>query len=212
MKAPFGIFIIMGIVKLPSYKCYWQESEPIFYQASVANVTPRDRFETLLKYLHLNDNSTMPASTSFGWAKLQQALQSTTAYRQTFRDIPFGILSWSRAIDWRGNDQVASYKGRLGFVQYMPAKPVKRGVKVFCLCDAKTGYLVNFNVYAGKEDAAEENLTERCVTALLQDKYYGVDHFVYTDNWFTSIDLILRLKRSKVYTCGTLRKNRKHFP
>ena len=28
-------------------------------------------------------------------------------------------------------------------------KPTKRGIKVFCLCDARTGFLINFDVYVG---------------------------------------------------------------
>ena len=31
----------------------------------------------------------------------------------------------------------------------MLLKPVKRGYKVWCLCDAKNGYMCNFYVYTG---------------------------------------------------------------
>lgn len=84
IKALFGIFIIMGIVKLPSYKCYWKESEPIYYQASVAKMMPRDRFETLLKYLHLNDNSTMPERGQPNYNKLNKVQPIIDKLLQTF--------------------------------------------------------------------------------------------------------------------------------
>ena len=73
---------------------------------------------------------------------------------ETFSTVFYPDQEWSI-------DEAIKYKDRLGFVQYIPAKPVKRGVKVFCLSDSKTGYLVSFKVYTGKEDAAEEKLTDR---------------------------------------------------
>ena len=35
---------------------------------------------------------------------------------------------------------------------------------------------------------------------------------MYFDNFFTGIDLLLDLKRSNLYGCGTMRTNRKSFP
>ena len=43
------------------------------------------------------------------------------------------------------------YKGRLSFLQYMPAKPTKYGVKLFSCCDAITGYYLRLVVYCGRE-------------------------------------------------------------
>jgi len=42
------------------------------------------------------------------------------------------------------------YKGgRISFVQYMPQKPTKRGLKVFALC---TSYLFNYEEFTGELD------------------------------------------------------------
>ena len=37
-------------------------------------------------------------------------------------------------------------------------------------------------------------------------------HHVYCDNFFSSVDLSLNLERNGLYTCGTLRTNRKGYP
>ena len=43
------------------------------------------------------------------------------------------------------------YMGRfVSFVQYMPAKPIKHGIKVYALCCSSTGYLYLFEIYTGK--------------------------------------------------------------
>ena len=68
IRALFGIFLIMSIVNLPTMNAYWQESEPIYYQATVAKVMTCDRFKSLLRYIHLNDNSAMPPQDDPEWA------------------------------------------------------------------------------------------------------------------------------------------------
>lgn len=115
---------------------------------------PRNHFETLLKYLHLNDNSAMPERGHANYNKLYKVQPIIDKLLETFSTVFYPDQEWSI-------DEAIKYKDRLGFVQYIPAKPVKRGVKVFCLSDSKTGYLVSFKVYTGKEDAAEEKLTDR---------------------------------------------------
>ena len=43
------------------------------------------------------------------------------------------------------------FKGRSSLKQYMPQKPVKRGIKVWALADAANGYMANFQVYTGRQ-------------------------------------------------------------
>jgi len=44
------------------------------------------------------------------------------------------------------------FKGRLGFIQYMPLKPVKCGVKVWMAAGSETGYVHAFDIYTAKND------------------------------------------------------------
>lgn len=41
--------------------------------------------------------------------------------------------------------------------QYMPLKPVKRGIKVWECADVSNGYVWNLSVYTGKERDANPN-------------------------------------------------------
>jgi len=56
------------------------------------------------------------------------------------------VLSHDVAVD----EPMIGFTGRLSFWQYMPAKPIKRGIKCWMLCDSRSGYLSNFEVYLGR--------------------------------------------------------------
>ena len=40
----------------------------------------------------------------------------------------------------------------------MPKKPIKWGIKLWCLCDSNTGYSVAFNVHCGSDREQDVNL------------------------------------------------------
>ena len=44
-----------------------------------------------------------------------------------------------------------TFKGRSTLKQYMPQKPVKRGIKVWALADAINGFVSMFQVYTDKQ-------------------------------------------------------------
>ena len=43
------------------------------------------------------------------------------------------------------------FRRKLSFRQYMCAKPTKHGIKVWMAADSSNGYVLNFDVYLGKE-------------------------------------------------------------
>jgi hypothetical protein len=76
----------------------------------------------------------------------------------------------------------------VSFVQYMPAKPIKHGIKVYALCCAYTGYLYRFEIYTGK-GGTPDGLPKGVISRLL----YGEEatgtwgHILYKDNFDTSL-------------------------
>ena len=53
--------------------------------------------------------------------------------------------------------------------------------------------------------------TERMPSTLMT-LYVGKGHVLYTDNWYTSPTLASFFLSKQTHLCGTVRKNRKHFP
>ena len=49
------------------------------------------------------------------------------------------------------DEAMIPFKGRSGPEQYMPNKPVKRGIKCWMQAEATTGYMSAFEVYTGKK-------------------------------------------------------------
>ena len=69
-----------------------------------------------------------------------------------------------------GDESMIRYMGRaVSYVQYMPAKPIKHGIKVFCLCCAVSAVLLSFEIYVGKEAENQDNsalaVCDRLVTS-----------------------------------------------
>lgn len=95
--------------------------------------------------------------------------------------------------------------------QFMPAKPIKRGYKIWCISDARTGFVLKFRVYTGKCDADNDlSLGEKVMLDLTTDIRAG--NVVVFDNFFSSVTLMEKLDEKKLYSCGTVRSNRKHLP
>ena len=96
-----------------------------------------------MKFLHLNDNTQYVSKGQPGHDpifKLRPFLQSLLANFQQ-------AVTLDR--DLSVDEQMISFKGRLGFLQYMPKKPVKWGMKAFVLAESKTGYVYNWRLYTG---------------------------------------------------------------
>ena len=55
---------------------------------------------------------------------------------------------------------MVSFKGRIWFIQYMPKKPTKWGMKAFVLADAISGYTYNWILYTGND---HDKIAHTCI-------------------------------------------------
>lgn len=44
------------------------------------------------------------------------------------------------------DERMVKSRGRFGFRQFIPAKPVRYGFKLWCICDAKSAYTIDFRL------------------------------------------------------------------
>lgn len=106
---------------------------------------------------------------------------------------------------------MVKFKGRCSLKQYMPKKPIKKGFKIWARCDAKTGYLYQFQIYTGKVDGIEnEGLGYNVVMKL--SKNLPMNTLLAFDNLFTGCNLLEQLYDKHIYAVGTVRSNRKDLP
>ena len=67
---------------------------------------------------------------------------------------------------------MVGFNGRVHWKQYNPSKPTKYGIKIWCAAESKTGYMLNFSVYTGKQDNAQHGLGHHIVMNV------GVDYLI----------------------------------
>lgn len=112
------------------------------------------------------------------------------------------------------DEMLHPFRGRCSFVQYIPSKPAKYGIKIFALCDAKTFYCSNLEVYCGKQPPGPyevsnkpEDIVKRLVVPIEKS-----NKNLTTDNWYTSIPLVEDMLSKKITMIGTLKKNKAAIP
>ena len=74
----------------------------------------------------------------------------------------------------------------------MSQKPIKHGIKIFCLCCSYTGYIFGWEVYLGKEYTTDGDACS-IVMRLLDDAGMhttGEGRCLVTDNWYSTFKLM----------------------
>lgn len=203
LYAFLGINIVMGYHPLPSLMLYWHSGEDLGIK-SIQECMSRDRFKTILRYLHVNDNSKIDKDDKL--YKIRPMIQSMNN-KFLASNNPKENLS----ID----ESMIKFKGRTSLKQYNPMKPIKRGYKLWCIADMD-GYIYNFEVYTGKN---KSNLQTKSDLGLGGDvvmrmikSFEGRNHRIYFDNFFSSVELLEVLKGKGIQAAATIRSNRKGLP
>ena len=201
MRAFVAINMAMGINQSPEYKDAWSV-DPIVRNGFISSVMSRTRYEKLSQYMHCS-----VAANEVAGDKLAKVRPIITLCEQSFARC--FVPSQNISVD----EAMIRFDGRLSWKQYMPKKPVKWGIKLWCLCDANTGYCIAFNVYTGRNEdqAVNLDLGYKVVMRLMRN-YLHRYHHVYADNFFTSVHLADALLQADTYLCGTTRATRKEFP
>lgn len=201
IKKYFGVIVIMGIVKMPRYRCYW--SKMLNYPV-VTECFSRNRFEDMTKYLHFVNNDTIVTDLkSPEYDKFAKVRPLLNYIREACMKVE---CENKCSID----EQIIPFKGKCKAKQYIPNKPNKWGFKMFARCGVN-GLVYDFHLYDGSKPNVQNScglvsgdfVIKLCESLPPHEKYY-----IYFDNWFTSIPLQIFLKNRNIYSVGTIRSNR----
>ena len=98
------------------------------------------------------------------------------------------------------DEQLLSCKCRCQFIQYIPSKPGKSGIKFWVICDTDSNYVLYATPYVGKvEREPEVGLGEKVVLNLCEN-YHNSGLNITTDNFITSYSLAKKLKLRFVFS------------
>ena len=206
MKAWIGLVILMGHTHLPSYSSYWSTAflakQPLF-----GKIMTRDRFLSILQFLHLcNNNEDLPAD-----HENHDRLHTIIEFMERVL-IPLWQVAYYPGNEVAVDETLVAFKGRTTLMQYKPTKPHKWGLNVWTLAD-QHGYVYSWDLYAGRirGRGVENELTYRVVTKLCRP-IYDKGYHVFMDNYFSSPELFAELVRNQTGACGTLKLNRRGVP
>ena len=205
IKAFFAIRFIQGINSLPSERHFWSKN-PILGNVKVQNVMSRNRYLKINTYLHFNDSSTALPREDVNHDKLHHIRPLIDRLAETFA--AQYMPSRENAID----EGLVKFKGRLGFKQYMPMKPIKRGIKVWMCADSITHFVSRFQVNTGQPRGGREHgLGEHVMTKLSSDLEHGYYNINF-DNSFPSFGLMKTLLDKRINPTATTQPNQNRFP
>ena len=195
----------MGVKILPTVNAYWN-TNPALGCPWISGTMSKNRFMKITQYLHVSNNVNAVPNGHPEYDPLFKVRNLVNHLKTRFSSVylPHKNISIDEAM--------IPFRGRLSFRQYMPAKPTKFGIKVWEACDSTSGYCLDFDIYTGKSSISSPNGLGYDVTTQLVSPYYGKNHHIYFDRFFTSVHLSEELLRNDTYSCGTVMVNRKGLP
>jgi hypothetical protein len=186
-----GVLIAIGAYKLRKARLIWMSAPYGVGIPWIQNAMPRDRFESARRFLHFADNTQLPAKGQEGWSPLGKL--------KNFMDEVMELLqnAWTIGMKICIDESMVLYTGRaVSFVQYMPAKPIKHGIKLFALCCSYTGICYGWEVYTGNRGDPAGTAVTSLVVRLIRETCHLDGHkgrVLFTDNWYTSMALATKL-------------------
>ncbi len=195
-----GIIYLSGYRQLPKQSLYWSKDEDV--DTPIVRIAmSRNEFRTLKQYLHFADNRDLDAQDKM--AKVRPLLDVLNK-----KLLQFGVFTESIVVD----EQMVPYYGGHPSKMCLRMKPIRFGFKKWLLT-SDCGYPFQLDVYQGKKSKAgvaadKTPLGTRVVKQFVDVTQDPTKHELFTDNLFTSYDLMVDLKELGMRATGTVRANR----
>lgn len=199
-----SILYLSGYNKLPSKKSFWDSMDDMKNEA-VCNAMRRDRFLQICRFIHCADNTQIDAKDK-AW-KIRP-LMNMIKNKCLENVVPQKHLAY--------DESMVKYFGKHGCKQFIRGKPIRFGYKMWCV-NTNDGYLVNFELYQGKDPRENEKYNSvfgKAVSPLilmledLPESKKNLPYSLYMDNLFTGLNVFNYVKYLGYSAIGTIRQNR----
>jgi len=199
MKEFVAMHLVMGALKFPRIRMYWEDKTRIKIIADKMN---RNRFFSLRSHFHVINNVDIPKNNNDKFIKV----------RPLFDRIKKTCLELTVEKCLSVDEQIVPFKGHLSVKQYIRGKPNPWGIKLFLLC-GQSGIVYNLLMYQDNMPEVSEESRKvfelgGSVVLFLSEHLKSNCHYLTMDNFFISINLFYTLQKKKIYTTGTIRPNR----
>ena len=194
----------------PWYESYWKGAGHNFiaHTPGFREVMERDRFIALWGSLHLVDQTDEAVDKSDKMYKVRPMLD---------RMLPLFRRYYSPRQQLSLDEGMIPTKNRLAIKQYIRDKPFRWGIKSFLLCEAKTGYILDAEIYTGRVRDRHWPLLGSAgsvVRRLVENSQVtNKNHMLFMNRFYNSVTLFHMLKNELgVLAPGTVMPSRKHYP
>ncbi|GLV33179.1 hypothetical protein CBL_10526 [Carabus blaptoides fortunei] len=155
---PLGSMLVMTYNRVPNFTDYWSKN-PSLGNEAIKTAIARNRAQLLLSKMYFNyPEKGADAPKTYYIDEVVSCLRYI--FPKCREDSAF------QSID----ESMAKFKGRSSLKQYLPLKPIKRGIKIWERCDAETGYVYDLNIYSGRDNSVGKTTTtlgEKVVSSLI---------------------------------------------
>ncbi|KAG5863505.1 hypothetical protein JTB14_017428 [Gonioctena quinquepunctata] len=166
----------------------------------------RNRFEKILRFLHLAPNENMDQGDKLWKIRpfVDKIREKCGKYFVPEKDLSF-------------DESMVKYYGKHSCKQFLRAKPIRFGYKVWCL-DTTMGYLIDFEIYQGKSVTPDVDIERNFGKAAaplvemieeLPNNLKSLQFSFHFDNLFTTFNSLSYLRLKGHGGTGTIRENRK---
>lgn len=196
------LLLHMGYVVKKSLSEYWTTNE--FSSSNFANrIMSRDRFKSILSMLHFSNNQDYVEVNHPDHDPLFKIKPIYQHLQERFQTVY--TPECNIAID----EAMCGWRGKLRFKVYLRDKPTPWGIKLYELCESKSGYVYRFEIYA-----ADPKISNRPtdVVMRLMDPLLDKGFHLFTDNYYTCPALYQQLVSRDTMCTGTVRSNRLGMP
>lgn len=202
IKAFIGLLYLAGV-----YKANRMDREELWSTIDrFREVMSVKRFSFLSRYLRFDDIETRRMRTQYD--RLAPIRELFEKFIQNYQ------ACYSLGENVTIDEKLEGFRGRCTFIQYIPSKPNKYGIKIYALVDSRIFYTFNLEIYPGEQPEgpftasnSPFEVVKRMVAPII-----GSERNLTTDNWFTSYDLVNYLTQEKLSFVGTLKKNKAQIP
>lgn len=198
MKQFIGILLMTGVYSFPQQRFFWMQDTRV---QSISSVMPRDRFLNIKSNLHVVDNTNQPNNNDPNVDRAFKVRPLLDIVKENFRKIP-------KEEKLSADEQIIPFKGRSVMKQYMPMKPNRWGYKMFLLAGAESGICYDFIFFTGKSDKSELGFCTNIILKLCETVPRSINHKLYFDNYYTTVQLQVELYKLGILSVGTIRSNR----
>lgn len=204
LRACIGVLLASGIVSVSRQRMYWENSRLVGCEMISDNLKRRF-FELFKKYVHLADSENLDES------------RKSARVLEFFKVLKDSCSQHSRFFDKSESnvdETMVEYFGRYGqaLKQCILNKPIRFGYKIWSH-NLPNGYLLNFNLYEGKDGHKSDLVSAYGLGAgvtmeFIDSSTVTVPHVLAIDNYFNSTKLCVELKKKDVGVVGTVRTDR----